>query len=132
MCAFGLLDPVSAKVGRPDVAIGKEIAEPGLGEANRVVRRFPLTASLPAAGPAIWSYHMTINEERKQQPSFSRPYYLAGSRSWSEGQHDHQEAQTSTASVLFRTGLHQRKERVEKAPQAQMLPCRSSPPACSR
>src|SRR5215212_5197582 len=79
---FGLLDPATRKVDGFDVAMGKEIAkELGLSEsqiefveaisANRIPYLQEDKADLIIST-------MTINEDRKQQIEFSRPYYLAG------------------------------------------------------
>ncbi|MGE0599656.1 MAG: glutamate ABC transporter substrate-binding protein [Dehalococcoidia bacterium] len=79
---FGLKDPASGKVDGFDVAIAKEIAKAiGLSEdeidfveavsANRI-------PFLQEDKVDIVVATMTINEDRKKQIDFSRPYYLAG------------------------------------------------------
>lgn len=79
---FGLKDPVSGEVDGFDVAIAKKIGESlGLEEdqiefvesisANRIPYLQEDKVDLVIAT-------MTINEERKQQIEFSRPYYQAG------------------------------------------------------
>lgn len=79
---FGLLDPTTKKVDGFDVAFGKEIAKAlGLREdqiefveaisANRI-------PFLQEDKTDLVISTMTINEDRKKQIEFSRPYYLAG------------------------------------------------------
>lgn len=79
---FGLKDPASGKVDGFDIAIAKEIAKAlGLTEdqiefvesvsANRIPFLQEDKVDLVIAT-------MTINEDRKKQIEFSRPYFLAG------------------------------------------------------
>src|SRR5215211_5977696 len=79
---FGLLDPLTNKVDGFDVALGKEIAkELGLSE-NQVEFVEAVSANripyLQQDKADLIISTMTINEDRKQQIEFSRPYYLAG------------------------------------------------------
>ncbi len=80
---FGLLDPTTKKVDGFDVAIGKEIAKTlGLNPETQIefieavsANRIPFLQE-DKADFVIST--MTINEDRKKQIEFSRPYYLAG------------------------------------------------------
>ena len=79
---FGLKDPVSGKVDGFDVAIAKEIGKAlGLEEGDITfveaisANRIPF---LQEDKVDMVVATMTINEDRKKQIEFSRPYYLAG------------------------------------------------------
>ncbi|MGE3073128.1 MAG: glutamate ABC transporter substrate-binding protein [Dehalococcoidia bacterium] len=79
---FGLKDPASGKVDGFDVAIAKEIGKAlGLSEdeiefvESVSANRIPF---LQEDKVDIVVATMTINEDRKKQIEFSRPYYLAG------------------------------------------------------
>jgi glutamate transport system substrate-binding protein len=124
---FGLLDPVSAKVDGFDVAIGKEIAkELGLSEnqiefveaisANRIPYLQQDKADLVIST-------MTINEERKTQIEFSRPYYLAGQSLLVKKDNTTIKtvADLNGKRVCSVQGSTSEKNVVEKAPQTQLL-----------
>jgi glutamate transport system substrate-binding protein len=79
---FGLVDPATGEVDGFDVAIAKEIAaELGL-EEDQVEFTEAISANripfLQEDKVDIVVATMTINDDRKQQIDFSRPYYLAG------------------------------------------------------
>jgi glutamate transport system substrate-binding protein len=80
---FGLLDPTTKKVDGFDVAIGKEIAKAlGLNPETQVEFVEAISANripfLQEDKVDLTISTMTINEDRKKQIEFSRPYYLAG------------------------------------------------------
>jgi len=124
---FGLLDPLSSKVDGLDVAIGKEIVkELGLGEsqiefveavsANRIPYLQQDKADLVIST-------MTINEERKQQIEFSRPYYLAGQSILVKKDNTTIKSVTDLNGkrVCSAQGSTSEKNVAERAPQAQFL-----------
>jgi len=124
---FGLLDPVSAKVDGLDVAIGKEIAkELGLGDSQIEfveavsANRIPY---LQQDKTDLVISTMTINEERKQQIEFSRPYYLAGQSILVKKDNATIKSVTDLNGkrVCSVQGSTSEKNVVEKAPQVQLL-----------
>jgi glutamate transport system substrate-binding protein len=124
---FGLLDPVSSKVDGLDVALGKEIAkELGLTE-NQVEFVEAVSANripyLQQDKTDLVISTMTINEERKQQIEFSRPYYLAGQSILVKKDNTTIKSVTDLNGkrVCSVQGSTSEKNVVEKAPQVQML-----------
>lgn len=80
---FGLLDPTTKKVDGFDVAIGKEIAKAmGLNPETQIEFVEAVSANripyLQEDKVDLTISTMTINDDRKKQIEFSRPYYLAG------------------------------------------------------